>query len=354
MLVIMLMCGWYAHIVDVMGAFLLGIFQNGEQIYTPVPVGWESYFPSNVLLLLLRTVYGFKQAANCFYILLVKTMKLMSLTKSHADPALFYKWHPMKGLMVWLSWTDDLICFGPREDVHQEVANIKRHFDVDDVGKLTDYLGCTISIHPDPDPNRPDEIMLTQSVLIQTLIDAYHIAGCKSTTPAFSGAVLHPPAEGEESSAEDMATYYTIVGKVMHMLNLSRPDIANAVREASRRVKSSTKKHRKYVDKIVTYVVNTPKRGWHLKQTRQWDPTDKSFQFIIRGKSDSNYGTDIETRKSVSGFVVYLEDAPVSIKSVMQKLITLSSTEAELVALVQCVQEMMALLSGCWNQWACK
>ena len=188
-------------------------------------------------------------------------MKRLTFTKSHADPALFFKWHPIKGLMVWLSWTDDLICFGPKSDVQQEVSNIKEHFDVDDVGMLTDYLGCTINIHPDPDPNRPDGLTLTQSVLIQTLIDTFHTTGTKSTTPAFSGATLHPPDEGEESSAEDMAAYHTIVGKLMHLLNWPRPDIANAVREASRRVKSSTAKHRKYVDKIVAYVVNTPKRG---------------------------------------------------------------------------------------------
>ena len=269
-------------------------------------------------------------------------MKLMTFSRSHADPVLFYKWHIDKGLMVWLSWTDDLICFGPHENVHQEVENIKNHFGVDDVGELTDYLGCTITRHPDPDPDKPDGLTLTQSVLIQTLIDTYYVANSTSATPAFSGAVLHPPAEGEESSGEEMSTYHTIVGKLMHMLNWSRPDIANAVREASRRVKSSTKKHRKYVDKIITYVVNTPKRGWHLKPSRRWNPTDKHFQFMIRGKSGSNYGTDTETRKRVSGYVVYLEDAPISIKSVMQKLITLSSTEAELVALVQCVQEMMA------------
>ena len=47
-----------------------------------------------------------------------------------------------------------------------------------------------------------------------------------------------------------------------------------------------------------------------------------------------------DTRKSVTGFVVYLERAPIAIKSVMQKIIALSVTEVELIALVQCVQEM--------------
>ena len=100
--------------------------------------------------------------------------------------------------------------------------------------------------------------------------------------------------------------------------------------------------YRQYVDKIISYLVSTSKRGWHLKPSRRWDPTNKDFEFIIRGRPDSNYGTDQETRKSVSGYVVYLEDAPISIKSIMQRIIALSSTEAELIALVQCVQEMMA------------
>ena len=105
----------------------------------------------------------------------------------------------------------------------------------------------------------------------------------------------------------------------MHLANWSRPDEANAVREASRRVKSSTTKHRKYADKIVTYIVDTPKRGWHLKNLQE----------------NGN-------KKECVGVRGLFEDAPISIKSVMQKIITLSSTEVELIALVQCVQEMMA------------
>ena len=343
MLVLYLMtCSWYAHIVDVMGAFLLDFFQKGEKIYTPIPLGWESFFPPNVLLLLLRTIYGLKQAANCFYVLLVKTMRSLSFSRSPADPALFYKWHETKGLMVWLSWTDDLICFGNQEEVLQEVDSIKGKFEVDDVGRLTDYLGCTITVTPDKDPAKSAGITLTQSVLIQTLIDSYYHEGTTSSTPACCGAALQPSAEGEEVGAEGSAEYQTIVGKLLHLANWTRPDVVNAVREASRRCKNSNKKHRQFADKIISYILSTPKRGWHLKPTRRWKPTDKDFEFVIRGRPDSNYGTDQETRKSVSGYVVYLEDAPISIKSIMQRIIALSSTEAELIALVQCVQEMMA------------
>ena len=103
MLCILLISGMYAHIVDVQGAFLLGTFENNEQIYCDVPEGWEEYFKQGVLLLLLKTVYGLKQAANCFYNLLVHTMRNLDFNKSRAEPAMFYKWHPVHGIIVWLS-----------------------------------------------------------------------------------------------------------------------------------------------------------------------------------------------------------------------------------------------------------
>ena len=187
-MILMLMAGWYAHIVDVMGAFLLGRFQNGEQIYTNVPLGWEPFFPVDVLLLLLRTIYGLKQAANCFYILLVSTMRAMMFTKSHGDPALFFKWQAEKGLIISLSWTDDLICFGLKEVVLDEVNNIKTKFEVDDVGQLTDYLGCKIEITPDDDPTKPSGLTFVQSVILETLFDKFHNNGKESITPTYAGA----------------------------------------------------------------------------------------------------------------------------------------------------------------------
>ena len=91
MLCIMLTSGMYAHFVDVQGVFLLGRFAKSEMIYSQVPEGWEEFFPQYALLLLLKTVYGLKQAANCFYNLLVQTMYSLGFKKSRTDCALFHK-----------------------------------------------------------------------------------------------------------------------------------------------------------------------------------------------------------------------------------------------------------------------
>ena len=121
----------------------------------------------------------------------------------------------------------------------------------------------------------------------------------------------------------------------------SRPETWNSVRELSRRMVNSNLDHRKALLRVMKYCVNTKERGWYLKPTRSWDGKDKSFEFKISGKADSNYATCEETRRSVTGYYVSLEDAVISAKSGMQKIVSLSVTEAEVIALVQCVQEMM-------------
>ena len=67
-----------------------------------------------------------------------------------------------------------------------------------------------------------------------------------------------------------------------------------------------------------------------LKPERKWDIFNRLFRFRIKGKSDSNYATCTDTRKNITGYVVYFEGAPIAIKSVMQKIIALSATKAEL------------------------
>jgi hypothetical protein len=59
-------------LLDVKGAFLCGNFENGEKIYMEVPQGFERFYAKNTVLLLLKTIYGLKQAALAFWRQLLK------------------------------------------------------------------------------------------------------------------------------------------------------------------------------------------------------------------------------------------------------------------------------------------
>jgi Reverse transcriptase (RNA-dependent DNA polymerase) len=57
---------WYASLVDVNGAFLLGDWESNREIYMEVPEGWEHHYPEGTVLKLLKTVYGRKQCTKSF------------------------------------------------------------------------------------------------------------------------------------------------------------------------------------------------------------------------------------------------------------------------------------------------
>ena len=68
---------------------------------------------------------------------------------------------------------------------------------------------------------------------------------------------------------------------------------------------------------------------------------DDKNEVCIEVILDSDYSTDLETRRSVTGYSVFLNGAPVAVKSRMQESVTLSVSEAELVAATHCYQEML-------------
>ena len=107
-------------------------------------------------------------------------------------------------------------------------------------------------------------------------------------------------------------------------------------------------KHFKAMNRVIKYCTETPMRDLTLIPNTKWDGS-KVFEFEVTGISDSNYVTCSETRKSVSGYSVFLNGAPVTMKSGMQKIIALSVTEAKLFAATQCAQDMryvMHILEG--------
>ncbi len=98
-------------LLDVKGAFLCGNFENNEEIYMKVPQGFERFYSENAVLLLLKTIYGLKQAAMAFWKELLKAFYGMGYNKrSKADPCLYFGW-TLTGLVLWSSWVDDcLVC----------------------------------------------------------------------------------------------------------------------------------------------------------------------------------------------------------------------------------------------------
>jgi hypothetical protein len=249
---------WSAGLIDVQGAFLCGNFKDGEEIYMEVPEVFETFYPADVLLLLLQTIHGLRQAARAFWTELRRALDEMTYEKSLADLCLYFCW-TMTGLVIWLSWIDDCLVVGDEEGVLAAKEQMKANFDCDDIGELMEYVGCKIE-------RTDDYVKFTQPVLLQSFVDEFNIESGRSTyTLAEIGKVLAKGEIGTELKSEEQTRYRCGVGKLLHM-------IYKSVRELSRFMTTeTTTSHVKAMKRVMDYCVATEYRGIMLKPDRKWN-----------------------------------------------------------------------------------
>ena len=225
-------------------------------IYSEIPQGFQDeYDPKHWLWLLLKTCYGLKQASYEFWTQLLAAMKNTLFKRSNADPCLYTKWTD-NGLNSWLSWVDDLIAIGPKEDVFKNKEDFKTHFECDDIGWLEEYVGCKIDID-----RKERKLKFTQPVLIQSFTDEFNLPSRKFDTPAEQGQVLSASEEGDLLNSTMQRKYQSGVGKLIYLMRWSRPEIYNVVRELTMHMGKCNEFHMKAMLRVMKYCECTPKGG---------------------------------------------------------------------------------------------
>ena len=157
--------------------------------------------------------------------------------------------------------------------------------------------------------------------------------------PAEAGTMLSkddsPQNEEEEKEMENVP-YRSAVGSLMYAAICTRPDIAVAVNQVARFCENPGPKHWAVVKQIMRYLKGTMEIGL----TFDFESME-SLELV--GHSDSTYGDDIDTRQSTSGYSFFLNKSLLSWASRKQDTVTLSTTEAEYVAICESAKEAMFL-----------
>eukprot|EP00957_Ditylum_brightwellii_P115363 8797840-Ditylum_brightwellii.AAC.1 len=93
---------------------------------------------------------------------LLEGMKDMNYQRYGADPCLYFKWIAA-GLIIWLSWTNNCMVLGPKEEVPKAYQQFNNRFDCNDIGEVKEYVGCKIDID-----KGERSMTITQHVLLQS------------------------------------------------------------------------------------------------------------------------------------------------------------------------------------------
>ena len=256
---------WIGKIVDVEGAFLQGQFRNGEIIYTEVPEGMEEFYGKreDVVLKMNVPIYGTKQAAACYYKTMIDKIKTYEFERSKADPCLYFKKKDGR-LLIMVSWVDDFMVLGEEEDVDQVEKDLSEAFSCKPEGELKEYVGNKVEIVRSG--NGLGVMKVTQPVLIQKLRDEYEIDEEKAPRiPAAAGSVLVKGVGGWDLDKKESTKYRSGTAVCMYIMQWSRPDIFNAVRNCARHMSKPNKVHQKALKNLMSYVVATKNRGLVLK-----------------------------------------------------------------------------------------
>jgi hypothetical protein len=221
----------------------------------------------------------------------------IGLKRSSADPCLYYKWQGGR-LVIMISWIDDNMIVGPSDLVLKLKSNLMEQFEYDNCGELTEYIGNKIECFGE------DAIRLVQTVLTQSYEDELNLGNKCYNMPAQPGMVLMRPGQGKEVlNSEDQTTLRYGVGKLMYQMHYSRPDIAQAVRDLAQYMTCRNSNTLEAMKRCMRFVLCSRNAGLLLKPSWKWDRS-KEHQFRIRGKLDSDYAKDTQTRQSVSGYVI--------------------------------------------------
>ena len=136
----------------------------------------------------------------------------------------------------------------------------------------------------------------------------------------------------EEEVLEDKKIYQSVVGSLNYITGGSRPDAMFATNYFARRVQKASKRLLKLAKNTLVYLRDTADRK--IKLYKLLEKGNRLVMYV-----DASFATETK-RRSVYGFLIYLNNSLIHYRSKTLPLIVLSSTEAEYVALCKGVLDL--------------
>ncbi|GJW86918.1 putative RNA-directed DNA polymerase [Tanacetum coccineum] len=202
---------------------------------------------------------------------------------------------------------------------------------VDDIiiiGKLKYYLGIEVI---DTDKG----ICLNQRKYVLDLLSEYGMFACKpAKTPLMTKLVISNEASDKGHLLENIIDYQKLIGKFIYLTN-TRPNISYVVHYLSQFIHSHLTSRLKIAFKILRYLKSCTGLEVHITKT--------SGMFLT-AYFDADWAKCFVTRKSITGYCVFLNNSFVSWKSKKQYTLSKSSTEAEYRALTSVTTEVIWIL----------
>ncbi|KAI3707507.1 hypothetical protein L6452_26097 [Arctium lappa] len=321
---------WPLCQLDVNNAFLYGNLV--EEVYMSLPPGYFSANDKRVCKL-VKSLYGLKQAPRQWYEKLSTCLIDHGFIQSTSDYSLFTKCFD-NIFIVLLVYVDDIVITGNSYPEIQEVKNyLQSRFKIKNLGVLKFFLGIEIL-------ETKKGVCMSQRKYCLELLNDFGYLGCKPiSTPMDMNLVVTDSVGSEikDPPLKDFTGYQKLIGRLIYLL-ATRPDIAFAVHCLSQFMHSPRESHLKLALRVLRYLKASPGKGINFSLC----PTS---DFKLSAFVDADWGKCLSTRRSVTGYCLFLGNCMISWRSKKQSTVSRSSAESEYRAMASALCEIIWVLS---------
>ncbi|KAJ9567521.1 hypothetical protein OSB04_003487 [Centaurea solstitialis] len=313
--------------MDVTTAFLNGELE--EEIFMHQPEGFVVSGKEGHVCKLIKSLYGLKQSPRQWYKRFDAFVTAHGLSNSSYDSCVYFKKCDDGSILYLLLYVDDmLIAAKDMGEVQKLKDQLNSEFDMKDLGAAKKMLGMEIVRD-----RKARKLYLSQEGYVQKVLRRFGMSEAKSVNTPFAphfklSSALSPSTQADVAYMVRVP-YSSAVGSLMYAMICTRPDLAYAVSMVSGYMANPGKEHWKAVQWIFRYLKGTANLCLHFGRNSSG----------VLGYTDSDYGKDVDNRRSITRYVFTLDGCAISWRAHLQPTVALSTTEAEYMAVSEAVKE---------------
>jgi hypothetical protein len=326
--------------VDVKTAFLYGDLPANEVVLMRPPEGIPN--TEGKVWRLKKALYGLKQASMLWNRKLDGVLLEAGFKRTISDNCLYVHTGDGDNLSLLVVHVDDILLASNDTRVTSLLMEkLTANFEISDLGEANFILGMKI------ERNRGERwISVNQERMVMDVVQKFSSYLALEFDSAKERVYLSPGLKGvrltkdmepqDEAERVEMAAipYRELVGCLTYLVVMTRYDIASEVGILSRFVSNPGKQHWRAALRVVGYLKENSSKGL------LFNPRSRS-DVKLSGFADSDHAGDVDTRRSVTGWGVFLSGMLIAWTSKRQSVVTLSSTEAEWYAASQLSQQLL-------------
>jgi hypothetical protein len=244
----------------------------------------------------------------------------LGFVEAKSDTSLFVHHHGAE-IAYLLLYVDDIVLTASSQSLIRRLVDaLQREFSVKDLGVLHHFLGVTAE-------PRPSELLLHQRQYTLDILERAQMSDCKPcSTPVDTQAKL---LEATGDPVADPTGYRSLAGALQY-LTFTRPDISYAVQQVCLHMHDPREPHLTALKRLLRYLRGTVDYGLLLHRST-------SSELVVY--TDADRAGCPDTRRSTSGYAVFLGGNLVSWSSKRQPVVSRSSAEVEYRAVANGVAE---------------